>query len=82
MNTDRSFFNVICSYRSGLGLGSDNLLDRGELIEWIATGQFHDIVRIFEFNPAEGWSRDVTDDVMAEANAIREAMGRAVLEVA
>jgi hypothetical protein len=81
-NADRSFFNVICLYRSGLALGTDQLLDRAEVIDWIATGQFTDIVRIVELNPAEGWSRDVTGDVMADANIAREAKGYPMLEVA
>ena len=81
-NADRSFFNVICLFRTGLALGHDELLDHAQVIDWIATGQFTDIVRIVEFNPAEGWSRDVTDDVMLAANIVREANGRSMLEVA
>ncbi|KQZ00785.1 hypothetical protein ASD45_07895 [Pseudolabrys sp. Root1462] len=37
--------------------------DKDTLIEDILNGQFQQIVRIVAFNTAEGWSRDVTEDV-------------------
>lgn len=82
MNTDRSFFNVVCNFRDGLALGHDELLDREQVIDWIVTGQFTDIVRIFEFNPSESFAHDVTDEVMLAANVVRELKGYPMLEVA
>lgn len=82
MTTDRSFFNVVCNFRDGLALGHDELLDREQVIDWIVTGQFADIVRIFEFNPFESFAHDVTLEVMGEANDARELKGYPMLEVA
>ena len=33
------------------------------IIEWIIDGQFDRPVQIVAFNTAEGWSRDVTEDI-------------------
>ena len=40
--------------------------DRATLIRHLLEGQYSSPVRIVAFNPAEGWSRDVTDDIAAE----------------
>jgi hypothetical protein len=44
------------------------------LIDDIWSGQYNDPFRIVAFNTAEGWSRDVTEDVAREvlARAIKE----------
>ena len=36
------------------------------MIEDIITGQYNDPSRIIAFNMAEGWARDVTEDVARE----------------
>jgi hypothetical protein len=40
--------------------------DRATVIRHLLEGQYSSPVRIVPFNPAEGWSRDVTDDIAAE----------------
>jgi hypothetical protein len=40
--------------------------DRATLIRHLLEGQYSSPVRIVAFNTAEGWSRDVTDDIAAE----------------
>jgi hypothetical protein len=48
--------------------------DLETLIDDILTGQYYDPYRIIAFNTAEGWSRDVTEDVA------RDVLKRAVRE--
>jgi hypothetical protein len=43
--------------------------DRTSLIRDLLDGQYENPVRIVAFNTAEGWSRDVTDEI---ANALQE----------
>jgi hypothetical protein len=40
--------------------------DRATLIRHLLEGQYSSPVRIVAFNTAEGWSRDVTEDIAAE----------------
>ena len=40
--------------------------DRATLIRHLFEGQYSSPVRIVAFNTAEGWSRDVTDEIAAE----------------
>jgi hypothetical protein len=55
-NPDRSHFVVMNDYANqGHEAIVDPALTRA------------DIVAVFEFNPVEGWSRNVTDDICGEA---------------
>lgn len=51
----------------------DLALTRKQIVERIADKElgFTDVFRIDEYNVAEGWARDVTEEIMAEAEAIR-----------
>ena len=40
--------------------------DRATVIRHLLEGQYSSPVRIVVFNTAEGWSRDVTQDIAAE----------------
>jgi hypothetical protein len=40
--------------------------DRATVIRDISDGQYHNPVRVVAFNTAEGWSRDVTEDIGRE----------------
>ena len=40
--------------------------DRSTLIRHLLEGQYSSPVRVVAFNTAEGWSRDVTEDIAAE----------------
>lgn len=64
---DRSFFCVLQDFGQ-FGLeGIVNSDDRREtIIENIVTGQYDKIDHVVEYNPAEGWVRDVTDDLASE----------------
>jgi hypothetical protein len=41
----------------------EELAKEPTVVEWIIEGQFEQPVRIVAFNSAEGWSRDVTEDI-------------------
>jgi hypothetical protein len=51
----------------------DLALTRKQIVERIADKElgFTDVFRIDEYNVAEGWARDVTEEIMAEAEAFR-----------
>lgn len=74
INLDRSIYNVFCQYASGVEAVTDPATTRADVIDNILHGQsgFTDVVAVIEFNAAEGWSRNITADVMAEVEALRE----------
>lgn len=79
LNLDRSMF-VPFNDCGPLGFEAvvNPSLSRAEIVDRIGRGDFaHDaVIRIVEFNAAEGWSRDVTAEIFAEiaaASAKREA---------
>ena len=39
---------------------------RADVIDDLLTGQFNDPVRVIAFNTAEGWARDVSEDIAWE----------------
>jgi len=66
---DRDTYLVLDSLGEiGLGWRETNEADteRGALVKDLLDGQYEDPVRIVVFNVAEGWSRDVTEDVADE----------------
>lgn len=74
MNTDHSVFVAHNDYgKSGFEAVVDLAHSRKEIIANIISGAigFTDVFRIDEYNVAEGWSRDVTEDILAEADALR-----------
>jgi hypothetical protein len=72
MNTDRSFFTCYndCG-KFGIEAVSDPSHTRADIIELIRRGElgFDDVLKVFEFNPIEGWSRDITSDIFDEVEA-------------
>jgi hypothetical protein len=46
----------------------------GSVVDDLLTGQFNNPVRVVAFNTAEGWSRDVSEDVAREV--VRRLAGR------
>lgn len=75
LNLDRSIFNVFCQYKSGIEApNTDPATTRADVIDNILHGQdgFTDVVAVVEFNAVEGWSRNITAEIMAEVEALRE----------
>lgn len=61
---DRSLFVVMRDF-GAIGLESVCRPEEGraEIIADIASGQIDRVVAVFEFNPVEGWSRNVTSEI-------------------
>lgn len=72
MNTDRSFFIAYndCG-KFGIEAVSDPSHTRADVIENIRRGElsFDNVVNVFEFNPVEGWSREITGDIWDEVES-------------
>lgn len=76
MNIDRSIFACFSDFGpKGFEAVVDPSHDRAEVIENIRRGEFAytKIVKVIEFNASEGWSRDVTDEILAAAERFAEA---------
>lgn len=66
---DLTIYFVLCRYRDGLYWAERDAArcDKRTTIEDIRTGQFSEVVQIIELNVPEFSSRDVTEDMIAEA---------------
>jgi len=72
--SDHSVFVAHNDYgKSGFEAVVDLSDTRKQIVEKIAAKElgFDHVFRVDEFNVAEGWSRDVTEDILAEADALR-----------
>jgi hypothetical protein len=49
--------------------------NRTKLIQDLLDGQYEEPVRIVAFNTAEGWSRDVTEDIADELRQLSAELG-------
>jgi hypothetical protein len=69
LNLDRSVFSVIASLNGEAYTVERDMSEMtfSKIVEDIQNGQLEDVIAVIEFNPAEGWSNDVTADVMAAA---------------
>ena len=69
-DSDREVYLVLDDFGGRLGLAwreaneADTELE--QLIENLLAGQYANPARIVAFNTAEGWSRDVTEDIARE----------------
>src|SRR4249920_1543742 len=58
--------------------------DEATIVENILSGQYSHPVRVVAFNTAEGWARDVTEDiaraVLSKAQSERRPIGKAAQE--
>ena len=67
---DRDIYLVLDDFGDRLGWAWPETdvadTDRATVVRHLLEGQYSSPVRIVAFNPAEGWSRDVTDDIAAE----------------
>jgi hypothetical protein len=67
---DRDIYLVLDDFGDRLGWAWPETdvahTDRATVIRHLLEGQYSSPVRIIAFNTAEGWSRDVTEDIAAE----------------
>jgi hypothetical protein len=69
-DVDRTVYLVLDDFGARLGWAWPETdvtdTDRATLIRHLLEGQYSSPVRIVAFNIAEGWSRDVSDEIAAE----------------
>jgi hypothetical protein len=67
---DREIYLVLDDFGERLGRAwreiDDERTDRETVIRDLFEGQYHDPVRVVAFNPAERWSRDVSEEIADE----------------
>ena len=66
INLDRQFYLVIETWKDGEFFFAEETamqLSLEVLITQLSDGQFHKPQCVIEFNPVEGWSRDISEDV-------------------
>ena len=68
--SDRDIYLVLDDFGSLLGQAwreaGENDTERVTLVANLLDGQYHNPTRIIAFNTADGWSRDVSEDVANE----------------
>ncbi|MES0880532.1 hypothetical protein [Roseibium sp. SCP14] len=69
LNFDTSFFSIVCELNGTLFTPEFDLSDMrvSQIIEDLRSGQFENIHAILEFNPAEGWCHNITEEILAAA---------------
>ena len=84
---DRDIYLVLDDFGDRLGWAWPETdvadTDRATVIRHLLEGQYSSPVRIVAFNPAEGWSRDVTEDIateLAQACADRDEISPSVAD--
>jgi len=65
LNLDNSFFSVVCELNNCLYTPETDLEDMTlrRIVDDVRSGQLENVRAVLEYNPAEGWCADVTDDV-------------------
>lgn len=72
---DKDFYLVLEEFKSGAAFReTDEGIDYTTLLDDLLSGQYDRVLRIVALNPAEGWSRDASEDV-AHALERRVATG-------
>jgi hypothetical protein len=76
MNHDRSFF---VAFNDCGQFGIEAIVNptqvRAEVVDLIRRGDFgkDDVIAVHEYNPVEGYARDITEDIFREAGLYAEA---------
>jgi hypothetical protein len=79
---DRDIYLVLEDFRAGAAWREtdEDRTDAAEVVGDLLSGQYEQPLRVVAFNPAEGWSRDVTEDIALELDRRIAAEGREVSE--
>lgn len=76
---DKDFYLVLEDFRSGAAFReTDEGIDYSTLITDLLSGQYDQVLRVVALNPAEGWSRDASEDVARELEHRISAEGREI----
>lgn len=64
---DKDFYFVLEDFRGGAAFReTDEGIDHATLIDDLLSGQYGQVLRVIVCNPAEGWSRDASEDIAHE----------------
>ena len=76
---DRDIYLVLEDFRAGAAWREtdEDGTDASTVVADLLTGQYEQPLRVVAFNPAEGWSRDATEEIAEELER-RIATGREV----
>jgi hypothetical protein len=68
LSDDLTVYLVLNDYRTGLAYveTAAEEADRETVIRNFLNGQYSDALRVVAFNTAEGWSQDVSEDIVSE----------------
>jgi hypothetical protein len=68
LSDDVTVYLVLNDYRTGLAYveTAAEEADRETVIRNFLNGQYSDALRVVAFNTAEGWSQDVSEDIVSE----------------
>jgi hypothetical protein len=67
-SSDVTVYMVLSDYRTGLAYveTAADEADRETVIRNFLSGQYSNALRVIAFNAAEGWSQDVSEDIVSE----------------
>ncbi len=70
INLDTSFFSVVCELKKCRYMPETDLenMTTMQIIDDIRTGQLENILAVMEYNPVEGWCRNITEEILAAAS--------------
>jgi hypothetical protein len=72
---DKDFYLVLEDFKSEAAFReTDEGIDYSTLLNFLLSGEYGQVLRVVAMNPAEGWSRDASEDV-AHALELRVATG-------
>ena len=71
---DKDFYLVLEDFTNGAAFReTDEGIDHHTLITDLLTGQYDQVLRVVAFNPVEGWSSDVSEDIAHELEQLISA---------
>lgn len=78
---DKDFYIVLEEFRDGAAFReTDEGTDHATLIGDLLSGQYDRVLRVVAFNPAEGWSRDASEDIARELERLIAADGHEIAD--
>ena len=78
---DRDFYIVLEDFSGGAAFReTDEGINYPTLIDYLLRGEYARVLRVVAFNPAEGWSRDASEDIARELERRVAAEGRELSE--
>ena len=77
---DRDIYLVLEDFRSGAAWREtdETATNLHTVIDYLLTGQYDQPLRVVAFNPAEGWSRDASEEIAEELERRAALEGREV----